>query len=131
MPQLDKYIFFNHVVTLTIFFCLIYIFIRKSVVPQISTTLKYRKKKIGSFNSGLEDYKKAYNFSKIDLETKGKTFSNQIFENLDSLVSFYNKRSNQELSKIYDSNSNLLKQSSISAFLVKNRKEFKRLNDTQ
>lgn len=131
MPQLDKYIFFNHVVTLTIFFCLIYIFIRKSVVPQISTTLKYRKKKISSFNSGLEDYKKAYNFSKIDLETKGKTFSNQIFENLDSLVSFYNKRSNQELSKIYDSNSNLLKQSSISAFLVKNRKEFKRLNDTQ
>jgi hypothetical protein len=131
MPQLDKYIFFNHVVTLTIFFCLIYIFIRKSVVPHISTTLKYRKKRINLFNSELEDYKKAFDFSKIDFENKGKTFSNQIFENLDSLVVFYNKKSNQELSKIYNENSGLLKQGSISAFLIKNRKEFKRLNETQ
>jgi len=43
MPQLDKYIFFNHVITLTIFFTLIYIFIRKDVVTNISLINKYRK----------------------------------------------------------------------------------------
>lgn len=131
MPQLDKYIFFNHVITLTIFFCLIYIFIRKSVVPNISSTLKYRKKRIDLFNTELADYEKAYNFSKIDFEKKGKTFSNKIFDNLDYLINFYNKRSNEELSKIYNTNLNLLKKESISSFLVKNRREFKRLKTTQ
>jgi hypothetical protein len=43
MPQLDKYIFFNHVITLTIFFTLIYMFIRKDVVTNISLINKYRK----------------------------------------------------------------------------------------
>jgi hypothetical protein len=43
MPQLDKYIFFNHVITLTIFFALIYMYIRKNVVTNISLVNKYRK----------------------------------------------------------------------------------------
>jgi hypothetical protein len=104
MPQLDKYIFFNHVVTLTIFFFLIYIFLRKSVIPQISTTLKYRKKRIDLFNSELNDYEKVYTFSKLDFENKGKNFSNKILENLESLITFYNKKSTEELSKIYNVN---------------------------
>jgi len=131
MPQLDKYIFFNHVITLTIFFCLIYIFIRKSVVPNISSTLKYRKKRIDLFNTELADYEKAYNFSRIDFEKKGKTFSNKVFDKLDSLINFYNKKSNEELSKIYNTNLSLLKKEPISSFLIKNRKEFKRLKTTQ
>ena len=131
MPQLDKYIFFNHVITLTIFFCLIYIFIRKSVVPNISSTLKYRKKRIDLFNTELADYEKAYNFSRIDFEKKGKTFSNKVFDKLDSLIDFYNKKSNEELSKIYNTNLSLLKKEPISSFLIKNRKEFKRLKTTQ
>jgi hypothetical protein len=45
MPQLDKYIFFNHVFYLTIFFFLIYIYIRKNVVTNFSTIIKYRAKK--------------------------------------------------------------------------------------
>ena len=113
MPQLDKYIFFNHVITLTIFFCLIYIFIRKSVVPNISSTLKYRKKRIDLFNTELADYEKAYNFSRIDFEKKGKTFSNKVFDKLDSLINFYNKKSNEELSKIYNTNLSLLKKEPI------------------
>lgn len=104
MPQLDKYIFFNHVVTLTIFFCLIYIFIRKSVVPNISSTLKYRKKRINLFNSEFEDYEKVYTFSKIEFENKGKVFSSKIFESLNTLINFYNRRSIEELSKIYNTN---------------------------
>jgi len=131
MPQLDKYIFFNHVVTLTIFFFLIYIFLRKSVIPQISTTLKYRKKRIDLFNSELNDYEKVYTFSKLDFENKGKNFSNKILENLESLITFYNKKSTEELSKIYNVNWSLLSKESVSSFLVKNRKESKRLSETQ
>jgi len=131
MPQLDKYIFFNHVVTLTIFFCLIYIFIRKSVVPQISTTLKYRKKRIDLFNSELQDYEKVYTFSKLDFENKGKAFSNKIFFNLEKLITFYNNKSTEELAKIYNVNWNLLNKDNVSSFLIKNRKELKRLSETQ
>jgi len=104
MPQLDKYIFFNHIITLTIFFCLIYIFIRKSVVPNISSTLKYRKKRINLFNSELEDYEKVYNFSKVEFENKGKVFNSKIFDSLNTLIDFYNKRSITELAKIYNTN---------------------------
>jgi hypothetical protein len=43
MPQLDKYIFFNHVITLTVFFTLIYLFLRRDVVTNISLINKYRK----------------------------------------------------------------------------------------
>ena len=43
MPQLDKYIFFNHVITLTVFFALIYLFLRRDVVTNISLINKYRK----------------------------------------------------------------------------------------
>lgn len=131
MPQLDKYIFFNHVVTLTIFFFLIYIFIRKSVIPQISTTLKYRKKKIDLFNSELQDYEKVYTFSKLDFENKGKAFSNKIFFNLEKLITFYNNKSTEELAKIYNVNWNLLNKDNVSSFLIKNRKELKRLSETQ
>lgn len=104
MPQLDKYIFFNHVVTLTIFFCLIYIFIRKSVIPQISTTLKYRKKRMNLFNTQLEDYERVYTYSKVEFENTGKTFSNKIFTNLDKLINYYNNKSTEELSRIYNIN---------------------------
>lgn len=131
MPQLDKYIFFNHVVTLTIFFFLVYMYLRKSVIPHISSTLKYRKKRINLFNTELENYKKVYDYSKIDFENKSKNFSIKSFDNLNKLINFYNNKSLEELSKIYDINWNLLKKSSISSFLFKNRKEFKRLNDTQ
>lgn len=131
MPQLDKYIFFNHVVTLTIFFFLVYMYLRKSVIPHISSTLKYRKKRIDLFNTELENYKKVYEYSKIDFEDKSKNFSIKSLDNLNKLIGFYNTKSLEELSKIYDTNWNLLKKSSISSFLVKNRKEFKRLNDTQ
>ena len=43
MPQLDKYIFFNHVITLTVFFALIYLFLRRDVVTNISLINKYIK----------------------------------------------------------------------------------------
>lgn len=104
MPQLDKYIFFNHVVTLTIFFFLVYMYLRKSVIPHISSTLKYRKKRINLFNNELENYKKVYDYSKVDFEDKSKNFSIKSFDNLNKLINFYNNKSLEELSKIYDIN---------------------------
>jgi hypothetical protein len=101
MPQLDKYIFFNHVVTLTIFFCLIYLFIRKDVIPQISTTLKYRKKRINLFNSQLDDYENVLKFSKINYENQGKNFTTKVFDSLEKLINFYDTKSTEELHKIY------------------------------
>lgn len=72
MPQLDKYIFFNHVVSLSFFFWLIYIFIRGAAVPQLSGLLKYRKKRLDFFSKELSQFEIKLNFSKTKYETKGK-----------------------------------------------------------
>lgn len=128
MPQLDKYIFFNHVVSLTFFFALIYIFVRKSVVPNISTTLKYRKKRLALFNSQLAGYDKVLNFSKTIFDKKGKTFVTQISDILVKLVEFYNKKSAAQLLNIYNGNFSIIKSNNLIAdFLYKSKKESKRL----
>lgn len=131
MPQLDKYIFFNHVVTLTIFFCLIYLFIRKDVIPQISTTLKYRKKRINLFNSQLDDYENVLKFSKINYENQGKNFTTKVFDSLEKLINFYDTKSTEELHKIYKQSWNVTSSNTVYNFIFKNRKEFKRLSSTQ
>ena len=92
MPQLDKFIFFNHVASLVIFFALIYVFIRKSIIPEISTILKYRKQRIILFQEQLNSYQKLLDFSQSIFEKKGKTFVNRISLKLDKLFNFYNKK---------------------------------------
>ena len=92
MPQLDKYIFFNHVISLTIFFFLIYIFIRGSVVPEISTLLKYRKKKLDFFSSELKEYEKIFNFGKIKFKNKGNGVLISLLKVLNNLINFYNNK---------------------------------------
>ena len=104
MPQLDKYIFFNHVVTLTIFFCLIYLFIRKDVIPQISTTLKYRKKRINLFNSQLDDYENVLKFSKINYENQESNIEYQTGTSQSLTQNFY-VTSNLEVSNLVESDS--------------------------
>lgn len=131
MPQLDKYIFFNHVVSLTIFFALIYVFIRKSVVPEISTTLKYRKKRLVLFNSQIAGYDKLLNFSKTIFDKKGKVFVDKLLENVIKISSFYNKESLKQLSTIYNKNFSVVKNNNeIADFIIKNKREIKRLNKT-
>jgi len=131
MPQLDKYIFFNHVVSLTIFFALIYVFIRKSVVPEISTTLKYRKKRLVLFNSQIASYDKLLNFSKTIFDKKGKVFVDKLLENVIKISSFYNKESLKQLSTIYNKNFSVVKNNNeIADFIIKNKREIKRLNKT-
>ena len=130
MPQLDKYIFFNHVISLTIFFTLIYIFIRKSVVPEISTLLKFRKKKLAEFTTQLADYEKLLNFSKSTFEKKGKNYTNRLSDEVEKLIAFYNKKASIQLLAVYNKNFQILKNSNqISNLIVKNRKEIKRINN--
>jgi hypothetical protein len=130
MPQLDKYIFFNHVISLTIFFALIYIFIRKSVVPEISSLLKFRKKKTAEFTTQLADYEKLLNFSKSTFEKKGKNYLNKLSDEVEKLIVFYNKKASGQLLNVYNQNFQILKNSNhISNLIIKNKKELKRINN--
>lgn len=130
MPQLDKYIFFNHVISLTIFFALIYIFIRKSVVPEISSLLKFRKKKTAEFTTQLADYEKLLNFSKSTFEKKGKNYLNKLSDEVEKLIVFYNKKASDQLLNVYNQNFQILKNSNhISNLIIKNKKELKRINN--
>lgn len=130
MPQLDKYIFFNHIVSLTIFFFLIYIFIRKSVVPEISTVLKYRKKKIELFSKQISNSEKIFNLSKSIYEKKGKTYLVSISDKLEKLVNSFNEKSLTQLLSLYNLNFNTIKTTSQSTELIfENRKEIKRINN--
>ena len=130
MPQLDKYIFFNHIVSLTIFFFLIYIFIRKSVVPEISTVLKYRKKKIELFSKQISNSEKIFNLSKSIYEKKGKTYLVSISDKLEKLVNSFNEKSLTQLLSLYNLNFNTVKTTSQSTELIfENRKEIKRINN--
>ena len=46
MPQLDPYILFHQIMALFIIFFLIYIYVRRNILPKINEILKYRNKKI-------------------------------------------------------------------------------------
>lgn len=130
MPQLDKYIFFNHIISLTIFFFLIYVFIRKSVVPEISTVLKYRKKKIELFSKQINNSEKIFNLSKSVYEKKGKTFLINISDKLEKLINSFNNKSLTQLLNLYNLNFSTIKTASQSTELIfENRKEIKRINN--
>jgi len=130
MPQLDKYIFFNHVISLTIFFALIYIFVRQSIVPELSTLLKFRRKKLTSISDQLIEYEKNLNFSKSVFEKKGKNFINKISDQIDSLISSYNITVAEQLDKVYDKNYSILKNvDEVSDLIYDNKEELNRLTN--
>lgn len=129
MPQLDKYIFFNHVISLTIFFALIYVFIRKSVVPELSTLIKYRKKRLTLFNQELASYEKLLQLSKNVFEKKGKTYTSNLSLQLEKLTTFYTKNSSFRLLNLYNNNFSIIKNNNqIAELIIRNKKEAKRLN---
>lgn len=109
MPQLDKYIFFEHVISLTIFFFLIYVFIRGVAVPKISTTLKYRKKRLALFNEQLANYAKVLNFSKAAFDKKSKNYISALFTNFTKIAKFYEIESSKQLWRVHIMGSSLLK----------------------
>jgi hypothetical protein len=97
MPQLDKYIFFEHVISLTIFFFLIYIFIRGVAVPKISMTLKYRKKRLALFNEQLTNYAKLLTFSKSTFDKKSKSYILALSNNFNKINKFYENNAGYQL----------------------------------
>jgi hypothetical protein len=72
MPQLDKYIFLNQIIYLTFFFFLIYMHVRKDVVPRVSTVLKYRKKRVHLFVKQLDGYSKILGYARFLNDKNGK-----------------------------------------------------------
>lgn len=89
MPQLDKYIFFNQIIYLTFFFSLVYIYIRGTVVPKISTLLKYRKKRIYLFNEQINGYSKILKFSKSIFDKEGKILTSYLTKGVVTFYAFY------------------------------------------
>lgn len=129
MPQLDKYIFFNQILYLTFFFLLIYMYIRGTVVPRLSTLLKYRKKRVELFNVQLEGYSKILSFSRSFFNKKGKSYLNFVVSKVNEINTFYNKESSVKFINIYNQIiENIVKDKKISSLIIKNKKEKKRLN---
>ena len=129
MPQLDKYIFFNQIIYLTFFFALIYFYIRGTVIPKISTILKYRKKKAYFFNNQIEGYSKVLNFSKTLFDKKGKTYTSFLVDNVNKINASYQKESLEKLATLYEKLFTVVtgnKQAKDS--IIKNKIELKRLN---
>ena len=129
MPQLDKYIFFNQILYLTFFFLLIYMYIRGTVVPKLSTLLKYRRKKTELFNIQLEGYLKILSFSKSFFNKSGKTYLNYVLSKVSEINNYYNKESSEKIINNYEQVLNtILKNNKVSSFIIRNKKEKKRLN---
>ena len=78
MPQLDKYMFLDSVVGLSIFFVLIYVFIRQWVIPEISTVFKFRKKKLIELGFEGTYLEKLLKFSKFIFKKNIKIYKNRL-----------------------------------------------------
>ena len=118
MPQLDKYIFFNHVISLTIFFGLIYIFIRKSVIPELSTVFKFRWKKLKSLSTQATKSEKIFLLHKFIFQREGKKIMNKIAKKGEKLIFLYNLTGFEKLLIIYEKNYSLLKKTTSAAQLM-------------
>lgn len=129
MPQLDKYIFFSQIISFTFFFGLIYIFIRGSMVPNISKILKYRKKKLNKFNKRLNNYLKHVNLSKLTIEKKNKKYLQLITERLAIFITVYKAKSMTQIVNLYNQLFTDLKNNEkVLNTVIKNKGELKRFD---
>ncbi len=132
MPQLDKYIFFNHVVSLTIFFSLIYIYLRKHVVPELSSVLKFRRKKLSYITNALSSFEKGLNLSKTLFEKKSKQYINLITTKSNNLIINFNELLSSQVLDIYTKNISAVKSSKlINQIYFKNKKELNRFKEQE
>jgi hypothetical protein len=129
MPQLDKYIFFNQIVYLTIFFFLIYINIRGTVVPKISILLKYRKKKINLLNIQIERYNKILNFAKFIFDKNGKNYALFLVKRLNIIGFSYFNRVTFQFQFLYNTILHIFEEPKFFFFLSRTKLELNRLNN--
>lgn len=129
MPQLDKYIIFNLITYLTFFFTLIYFYVRGTVIPKLSTLLKYRKKKAYLFTTQIDGYIKVLNFSKTVFDKKGKTYTSFLLEKINKINEYYQIESTKQQINLYKKFFEKIKeQKKVVNSIMKTKLELKRLN---
>ncbi len=89
MPQLDKYMFLDNVVGLSIFFILIYVFMRQWAIPEISTLLKFRKKKLVELGFEATYLEKLLKFSKFIFKKNIKIYKNRLLSPINLSINLF------------------------------------------
>ena len=115
MPQLDKYIFFNQIISLTIFFFLIYIYVLKTLVPKLSAALKYRRLKMKSWTFFTGWYNDRYLNCKSYYRVRGKKHTKGTLSKLYETTNYVKRESFMELNNLYQ---NMIKLESNDSYLI-------------
>jgi hypothetical protein len=102
MPQLDKFIFLNQIVSLTIFFFFIYIYARGTIIPKLSSVLKFRYKKLNKLNKHLGYYNDAILFNHRYIEKKGLKYLFLVLTSFINIMFLYNKNTLDSLINSYN-----------------------------
>ena len=126
MPQLDKYIFCSQIISLTIFFFFIYIYVRSVIIPKLSLSLKYRKTKLESFNNEINYYNKHINNIQVNKLNKGNELINFSTRKLVDFIYTYNKCNLIKLNHLHTYNIKDIRYNSKN--LINFKKELKRIN---
>ena len=120
MPQLDQYIFFSQILSLIFFFLLTYIYVRSSIIPKVSSILKFRKKKVNLLIEKTDLYNKTSKKTLLFSEEKGTNYLNNVSSQINLILSALNKQSNNQLSDLYNKNIlNTRSNSDIAPFIEK------------
>ncbi len=101
MPQLDKYIFYSNITYFSFFFILIYMYLRSTVIPNVSSMLKYRKKKFENFAINLETCAGSLELFNHFFEKKSKNVISIFIENSIHIIKNYTKQSFSEIFRLY------------------------------
>ena len=103
-------------------------YIRGTVVPKISTLLKYRKKRVYLFNEQINGYSKILKFSKSIFEREGKNLTNYLVDKTNNINNFYKKTGLSKLKEISLSLEKTLKENKqVQYSVARNKLELKRL----
>ena len=89
MPQLDPYIFYHQIITLFFIFFLIYIYVRKNILPKLNSILKYRSKKINKLFKHDRGNWRLFNESKLYFSFLGVNYLSLISDRLPNILIKY------------------------------------------
>ena len=89
MPQLDPYIFFHQIITLFFIFFLIYIYVRRNILPRLNSILKYRNKKINKLFQHDKGNWRLFNESKLYFSFLGINYLSLINDKLPNILIKY------------------------------------------
>lgn len=90
MPQLDPYTFLHQIITLVIFFFLLYAYIRKQLIPSINAILKYRIKRVDQLARYDKGHWNLYNRTWLYFNKRGLEYMNTVLDLLYLSIPNYN-----------------------------------------